>query len=69
MTGSSWFSHEWTSYRNYAKDEIIRLQTVQALRYMDLSLAQIQKILMLDDLDEVVEYVGIPHFRKPLELS
>lgn len=69
MTGSSWFSHEWTSYRHYAKDEIIRLQTVQALRYMDLSLAQIQKILMLDDLDEVVGYAGIPHFRKPLELS
>ena len=30
--------YPWTAYRYYSKEEIIRLNTIQALRCMDLSL-------------------------------
>lgn len=45
-----------TGYRYYSRQDIIRLNTIQALRYMDLSLAEIQRILQLDRLQEVVHF-------------
>lgn len=37
------FKDQWTSYRYYSPQEIIRLHTIRALRYMDMSLAEIKK--------------------------
>ena len=48
------FKDQWTSYRYYSPQEIIRLHTIRALRYMDMSLAEIKKILELDRLEDVV---------------
>lgn len=48
---------EWTGYRYYSKEDIIRLSTIQALRYMDLSLAEIKRVLQLDNLEEVVAFL------------
>ncbi len=48
------FKDQWTGYRYYSPQEIIRLHTVRALRYMDMSLAEIKKILELDRLEDVV---------------
>ena len=41
---------EWTGYRYYSERELVRLNTVRALRCMDLSLKEIKEILELDDL-------------------
>ena len=46
---------EWTGYRYYSQQEIVRLHTVRALRCMDLSLAEIKKILSYDDFHKIVE--------------
>lgn len=48
---------EWTGYRYYSKEDIVRLNTVQALRCMDLSLAEIKRVLQLDNLEEVVSFL------------
>ena len=48
------FKDQWTGYRYYSPQEIIRLHTVRALRYMDMSLPEIKKILELDRLEDVV---------------
>lgn len=45
---------EWTGYRYYSQREIVRLNTIRALRCMDLSLAEIQKLLSYDDFHEIV---------------
>lgn len=45
---------EWTGYRYYSEGEIVRLQTVKALRCMDLSLAEIKEILEYDDFEKIV---------------
>ena len=36
---------EWTGYRYYSRQEIVKLNTIRALRVMDLTLAEIKKIL------------------------
>ena len=46
-----------TGYRYYSSREIVRLNTIQALRYMDLSLKEIKRVLELDNLDEVVNFL------------
>lgn len=46
---------EWTGYRYYSQQEIVRLHTVRALRCMDLSLAEIKKILSYDDFHAIVK--------------
>lgn len=51
------FRDGWTGYRYYTRQEIIRLNTIHALRYMDLSLAEIKRVLELDNLEEVVAFL------------
>lgn len=34
---------KWTNYRYYSENEIVRLNTIKALRYMDLSLEEIKR--------------------------
>ena len=47
----------WTGYRYYCEQEIIRLNTIQALRCMDLSLKEIKEILEYDDLDKIIAFL------------
>lgn len=46
---------EWTGYRYYSQQEIVRLNTVKALRCMDLTLEEIKEILSYDDFGKIVE--------------
>lgn len=45
---------EWTGYRYYSQREIVLLNTVQALRRMDIALSEIKKILSYDDFGKIV---------------
>lgn len=47
----------WTGYRYYSEQEIVRLNTIQALRYMDLSLKEIKEVLEYDDLEKIVTFL------------
>lgn len=46
---------EWTGYRYYSQREIVRLETIRALRCMDLSLAEIKEILSYGDFGKIVD--------------
>lgn len=48
---------EWTNYRYYTKQDIVRLNTVRALQVMDLSLQEIKKVLEYDDLEKIVDFL------------
>lgn len=45
---------EWTGYRYYSRQEIVKLNTVRALRCMDLTLDEIKNILAYDDFDKII---------------
>lgn len=49
---------EWTKYRYYTEQDIVRLNTVRALQLMDLSLQEIKKVLEYDDLEKIVDFLG-----------
>ena len=49
---------EWTNYRYYTEQDIVRLNTVRALQLMDLPLREIKKILEYEDLEKIVEFLG-----------
>lgn len=46
---------EWTGYRYYSQQEIVRLNTIRALRCMDLTLSEIKEILAYNDFNKIVE--------------
>lgn len=48
---------EWTGYRYYSEQEIVRLNTIQALRCMDLSLKDIRRALEYDGLEELIAFL------------
>lgn len=43
---------EWTNYRYYTEQDVVRLNTVYALRQMELPLKKIKEVLAYDDLRE-----------------
>lgn len=45
---------EWTGYRYYSQHEIVRLNTIRALRCMDLTLSEIKDILAYEDFELIV---------------
>lgn len=47
----------WTSYRYYTRRDIVRLNTVQALARMDLSLREIREVLDYDDLPRIIAFL------------
>lgn len=49
---------EWTGYRYYSEQEIVRLNTVRALRLMDLTLTEIRDILSYTDFGKIVAALG-----------
>ena len=49
---------EWTNYRYYTEQDIVRLNTVRALQLMDLHLQEIKKVLEYDELEKIVDFLG-----------
>ena len=49
---------EWTNYRYYTEQDIVRLNTVRALQLMDLPLQEIKKVLEYNDLEKVVDFLA-----------
>ena len=49
---------EWTNYRYYTEQDIVRLNTVRALQLMDLSLQEIKKVLEYDDLEKIIDFLN-----------
>ena len=49
---------EWTGYRYYSKQDVVRLHTVRALQRMDLSLQEIKEVLEYDELEEIVDFLN-----------
>ena len=47
---------EWTRYRYYTEQDIVRLNTVRALQLMDLPLQEIKKVLEYDDLEKIIAF-------------
>lgn len=50
--------NEWTNYRYYTGQDIVRLNTVRALQLMDLPLQEIKKVLAYDDLEKIVDFLA-----------
>ena len=48
---------EWTNYRYYTEQDIVRLNTVRALQLMDLPLQEIKKVLGYDNLEKIIEFL------------
>lgn len=48
---------EWTNYRYYTEEDLVRLNTVRALQMMDLSLQEIKKALEYDDLERLIGFL------------
>ena len=48
---------EWTNYRYYTEQDIVRLNTVRALQLMDLSLQEIKKVLEYDNLEKIIDFL------------
>lgn len=49
---------EWTHYRYYTKQDIVRLHTVRALQQMDLPLKKIKEVLAYDDLEKILAFLS-----------
>lgn len=49
---------EWTNYRYYTEQDIVRLNTVRALQLMDLPLQEIKKVLEYNDLEKIVDFLA-----------
>ncbi len=50
------YKDEWTGYRYYSKTDIILLNIIQMLRYMEIPLAEIKNAFMYNDLEKVVDF-------------
>lgn len=48
---------EWTNYRYYTQQDIVRLNTVRALQAMDLPLREVKQVLEYDDLQKIVDFL------------
>ena len=49
---------EWTKYRYYTEQDIVRLNTVRLLQLMDLPLKEIKKVLEYDDLEKIADFLS-----------
>lgn len=49
---------EWTKYRYYTEQDIVRLNTVRALQQMDLPLQEIKEVIEYDELQKIVDYLA-----------
>lgn len=49
---------EWTGYRYYTEQDLVRIATVRALQCMELPLRQIKEVLEYDDLEKIVDFLA-----------
>lgn len=49
---------KWTNYRYYSEREIVLLNTVRALQYMNLTLQEIKEILKYNDFEKIIEFLN-----------
>ena len=47
---------DWTQYRYYTEQDIVRVNTVRALQLMDLPLQEIKQVLEYDDLEKIIAF-------------
>ena len=59
---------EWTNYRYYTEQDIVRLNTVRALQAMDLPLQEIKKVLEYDDLEKIIDFLDQAE-KRPMKKS
>lgn len=52
------FTDPWTKYRRYSEGDVVRLNTVAALRNMGMPLKDIRELLACDDMEKIVEGFG-----------
>lgn len=45
---------EWTNYRYYTEQDIVRINTIRALQQMDLPLQKIKEVLEYNDLEKII---------------
>lgn len=50
---------EWTKYRYYTEEDIVRLNTVHSLQMMDLSLQEIKRVLEYDELEKIIDFLSL----------
>ncbi len=48
---------EWTHYRYYTEQDIVRLNTIRALQLMDLPLKEIKKVLEYNHLEKIIDFL------------
>lgn len=48
---------EWTNYRYYTEQDIVRINTIRALQQMDLPLQKIKEVLEYDDLEKIIGFL------------
>lgn len=48
---------EWTNYRYYTEQDIVRINTIRALQQMDLPLQKIKEVLEFDDLEKIIDFL------------
>lgn len=49
---------EWTNYRYYTEQDIVRINTIRALQQMDLPLQKIREVLEYDDLAKIISVLA-----------
>lgn len=49
---------EWTHYRYYTEQDLVRINTVRALQQMDLPLQKIKEVLEFDDLHNIIDFLA-----------
>lgn len=57
---------EWTNYRYYTEQDMVRLNTVRALQIMDLPLQEIKQVLEYDDLEKIIDFL-VRAEKKPMK--
>lgn len=50
---------EWTNYRYYTEQDIVRINTIRALQQMDLPLQKIKEVLEFDDLAKIIDFLDL----------
>lgn len=48
---------EWTNYRYYTEQDIVRITTIRALQQMNLPLQKIKEVLEYDDLEKIIDFL------------
>ncbi|MCC8357193.1 MAG: MerR family transcriptional regulator [Oscillospiraceae bacterium] len=48
---------EWTGYRYYTEQDVVRLKTVRALQQMDLPLREIRRVLAYESLEQIIAFL------------